>query len=89
MFLCGFEAVSGPLGPWLGCGACGEVYGEVHAYLQLLGACYHAWEFGAVFELDYADGVGCHVLELLGGDVDDGVCEEFAFWCDFDPCEFL
>ena len=51
--------------------------------------CYHAWEFGAVWELDDADGVGCELLELLGGDVDDGVCEEFAFWCDFDPCEFL
>ena len=50
---------------------------------------YHAWEFGAVWELYYADGVGCELLELFGGYVDDCVCKEFAFvwhWC---PCEGL
>ena len=53
------------------------------------GACDHAWEFGAVFELHDAHRVRRQVLELLGGDVDDGVGEEFAFWGDGDPCECL
>ena len=52
-------------------------------------ACDHAWEFGAVFELYDADSVGCHVLELLGGYVDDRVGDQFAFWGDGDPCECL
>lgn len=39
---------------------------------------YHAWEFCAVWELYDADGVGCLMLELFGGYVDDCVGEEFA-----------
>ena len=49
----------------------------------------HAREFGAVFELYDAHGVGCEVLELFGCYVDDCVGDQFAFWGDGDPCECL
>jgi len=52
-------------------------------------ACYFAGEFFAVFELYYADGVGCFVLELFWGDVDDCVRDEFAFVGHLGPCEGL
>jgi len=51
--------------------------------------CYHAWEFVAVWEFYDADGVGCLVLELFGGDVYDGVGEECALGGHLCPGEGL
>jgi hypothetical protein len=50
---------------------------------------YNSGQFVAVFELYDAYGIWCYMLELLGGDMYDCVCEQFAFGRDWNPSEFL
>jgi len=80
-----------PLWPLLGLYTGFEDYGQRRSYLDLVHGCAsdHAGDSNAIFELDYPDSVGCHLLELCWRNMNDSVRQQLSLRGHFDPFELV